>query len=651
MGVAEGGVTLFRRAQEAASTVLRALAPDDTVSLVLAGRRAGGPEVVFPEPLAEHVEVQRAIDRATVQPLGTDLTGAVRAAEEVVAGSRTAGRSAMIVVFSDMQESGWDLPPRDTIRSDATDTAFVFVAIKPARPPANRAVTAVRYAATRPRVGVPFAIRPLVSLGNEGGDVDVHLVVGGARVAEQKAEHLPGGRWAAPRFYHTFREGGWHAGYVEVEDSHLPFDNRRYFALEVPTTTATVAVLAVNGSPSAVPHLDELFFLRLALTAAPEGQKEPFQLRAVGPAEVAGTDLAGFPLVVLANVEKLSDEAVEKLEGYVAGGGKLLVFLGDRVNPTFYNDALAGANRRHGGLLPARLGAIRDRQKGDPAGFISAVNYEHRALAAFGEPKLGSLLGPSLTFGAWPVTAPPSNVLMKSSKGLPLLCEKAFGKGQVLLFTSTCDRDWSDFPIRPAFLLWSRFLAEYLTQAPLSLQAGNATGDAVRLEAPASDKGPLWVRKPSGEKVIVPRASDGSGAYEFTDTLTPGVYTVLRSDQETRVGLFAVNVENVESDLTYLDDERDAEEVVAEIQARLGQPPLVNYVADPAALGEPARGGGWSVRLWDVVLVVVLLIGLSEPWLANRISSRLYGKVPAPVLAGPVAARVPLPQPVEGGAR
>src|SRR5262249_47432719 len=127
MGVTEGGVSLFRRAQEAASAVLKALAPEDTVSLVLAGRRAGGPAGLFPEPIADRDEVQRAIDRARVQPLGTDLTGAVRAAEALAAGSRAAGRGVAVYVFSDMQESGWELPPRETIRADATDTAFVFV--------------------------------------------------------------------------------------------------------------------------------------------------------------------------------------------------------------------------------------------------------------------------------------------------------------------------------------------------------------------------------------------------------------------------------------------------------------------------------------------------------------------------------------------
>ena len=356
MGYAENGVTLFRRAQEAATTVLRSLGPNDTASVVLAGRKAAGPEVLFAEPTADHDEVQRAIDRAKVSLLGADLTGAIKKAEELAAGGRAAGLAASVYVFSDLQESGWDMPSSDTVRADALDVSFFFIGVRPKAPPANRAVTAVRYAATRPRVGVPFAVRPLLALGNDDGkDVNVRLYLDGARVGEQKVERLPGGKWAAPRFYHTFQAGGWHGGHVEIDDDALPADNKRYFAVEVPETTETTPILAVNGAPSNVPHQDELFFLRIALTATPEGQREPFRIQAVGPSEVAGAELSKFPLVVLANVERMSDNAVEKLEDYVGEGGKLLVFLGDKVNADFYNETLAGANRRNGGLLPGRI--------------------------------------------------------------------------------------------------------------------------------------------------------------------------------------------------------------------------------------------------------------------------------------------------------
>ncbi len=99
------------------------------------------------------------------------------------------------------------------------------------------------------------------------------------------------------------------------------------------------------------------------------------------------------------------------------------------------------------------------------------------------------------------------------------------------------------------------------------------------------------------------------------------------------MGLFAVNLDTYESDLTYLDDPLSDESVkdrtirvVAELQSRLGQPPLVSYVDDPSTLADALGGGRRSLKLWDILLVFVLLIGLFEPWLANQISRRLYGR-------------------------
>jgi len=259
------------------------------------------------------------------------------------------------------------------------------------------------------------------------------------------------------------------------------------------------------------------------------------------------------------------------------------------------------------------------------------------------EPSLGKLLGPSLTFRALELDASNAEVLMKSSAGLPLLCEKEYGKGRVLLFASTCDREWNVFAGRPGFVLWSHFLAEYLTQSPLAEQPSHRTGDLIRLPAPPGEKEGLWVRKPDRTLAVALRSNDGSGDFEFSDTLVPGVYTVLKNDRETSVGLFAVNVETYESDLSYLDDdftdlsgEDQRSAIEAELKSRLGQPPLVRYIADVNTLADELGRSGGGLKLWDVLLVVVLFIALFEPWLANQISARLYARnVAAPSVVVP----------------
>src|SRR5205085_9494274 len=115
-------------------------------------------------------------------------------------------------------------------------------------------------------------------------------------------------RWAVPRFHHAFAAPGWHSGYVEITDNGLPADDRRYFAFEV---LDEVKVLAVNGAPSAVPRLDEMFFLKKALTASVAG-RSPIKLDVIDPNALAQTDLADYPLVILANVESVPAPVVEK---------------------------------------------------------------------------------------------------------------------------------------------------------------------------------------------------------------------------------------------------------------------------------------------------------------------------------------------------
>jgi hypothetical protein len=642
MGYTEDGVALLDRARAAAREVLDGLHPGDTASVVLAGRRAEGPEVLFPQPTPDLGDVTQAVNSVPVRALATDLTGAVLRAEEVLSHSQAATKE--VYVFSDLQESGWETPEEPTSRG-SSDALFFFVRVRP-KVVTNLAVTAVQYATARPMVGVPFAIRAhIASQGDQPRPADVRLYIDGQKVSERRLEKLPDGRWAVPRFFHTFTTGGWHSGYVEVPDDNLTLDNRRYFAFEV---LDQVPVLAVNGAPSQVPHLDELLYLKFALTGAQEPDKVPVKLKEIVPADLANADLTGYPLVILANVEALSDLAVERLEAFVDRGGSLLVFLGDKVNATVYNQNLAAPNRLHGGLLPGRLLKV----EGDPAGpetfaSIATVDYDYTPLESFRDSRIDFT---RVTFKAlWGVDAGSAAVLMRASTGAPLLCEKAFGKGRVLLFTSTCDRDWTNFPTRPAYLPWVYQLVGYLAQDPLVPQAFYTTGSRVRVPVSAAEGIPqLVIKKPDGTLGRVTTSpEDPDDPVGFTDTAQTGIYTLLAPDQKDKAPLVAVNLDGYESRLTSLDDVlaepgTDAATRTEKVEAGLKEyfpgRPLVTYVDDPSGVSEASLSARRGVKLWDIVLAVVLFIALFEPWLANRISARHYS-------LGPQAAPVGRPSP------
>ena len=51
---------------------------------------------------------------------------------------------------------------------------------------------------------------------------------------------------------------------------------------------------------------------------------------------------------------------------------------------------------------------------------------------------------------------------MRAPAGDPILAEKRFGRGRVMLFTSSIDRDWTNFPLQASYVPWLYRLVGYL---------------------------------------------------------------------------------------------------------------------------------------------------------------------------------------------
>jgi hypothetical protein len=641
MSYRENDRSLLDRAREAALKVLDELEEGDVASIVVCGRTASGPEAIFDEPVPDLGDVRQAIESTQTTGLGTDLSGAVARAEQIVA-SGPSDASREIYIFSDLQDSGWELREESVPAELAAECSYVFVSVRPEQPQ-NLAVTAVQYAASRPVVGVPFEIRPHIRNGGDGSvPCDVELFIDGKKVGEQHLDGIAAGRWSVPVFHHRFDSGGWHSGYVQVQDATLDADNRRHFAVEV---VGSIRILAVNGAPSAVRRADELFFLDAALRAG-STEASAVDMDVVVGERLGDTELDPYQIVVLANVGQLTAKAVEQLEAYVDGGRNLLVFSGDRTSIRFHNQSLVGSNRMHGGLLPGPLtGIVGDASSDEPRAGVGEVDSNHVVLASFetdDDPGAPNLLS-SVTLKAWHGIDPgDSRVLMRTTTGEPLLCERDFGRGRVMWFGSTCDHDWTNFPARPAFLPWLYRLIAYLAQEPLGENNVFPTGEHVVLPVSGLDGLPqLLVRKPDGTVSHARPGEHGAGSLSFAETDQAGVYTVYPADDEDQSRLFVANLEAWESDLTYLDDvlaESAAEDDeslsrVDRIQQGMKETllpgrPFVSFVAQPADVSELSAGVGRGLRLWDWFLMLALAVALVEPWFANQISLRHYLKQP-----------------------
>ena len=641
----ERGV-LLERAKAGALAILNELAPvrGDKVTVVLAGQRDTGPQVLFDEPTTDLEAARQAVREVTPTDLATDLTGAVRAAaralgvDEAASGS---GEGGEIYVFSDMAEPALPIGP---IAEPGTRAGLLMVATRPEEPaPANLSVDAIQYGAARPMLRVPFTFRTLLTNhGPATRTATVSLMVDDEAVSRQEVD-LPAGRSRIVRFTHRFTKPGWHCGRAVIaggegaEAESLTADDRRFFAVHVEDR---LRLLAINGAPSHVAAQDELFFFRLALTVRPQdtaaatgarGIDAPIIVDQISPVEVALPRLRDYRLVVMANVSNLSPAALEALEKYVDQGGSLIITLGDRVDADAYN-TWVGEHRLHGGLLPGRLVRLTETpaepvlpaagQAGAP--FIAAVDETHPALAGFTRGDLGTLSSVRLTT-RYQIQPRDADVLMRDATGRPILIERRFGQGRVMLFASTIDRDWTDFPVQPTYVPWLYRLVSYLAQQQTERANFVRTGQVVRLPTSATRLQPLQVERPDGKVGYGrpdPRHTSAAAPTVFTETEQAGVYQV-RSATEGESGpprlMFAANVPAEESVQRAASRE--------EIEAVAGDDTSVVYIHEPESVTDAGAMARHGYGLWNLLLRLALVVALVEPWVANRLSKRRAAQV------------------------
>jgi hypothetical protein len=268
--------------------------------------------------------------------------------------------------------------------------------------------------------------------------------------------------------------------------------------------------------------------------------------------------------------------------------------MGDQVEPEEYAKQLPG-------LLPAALHVVKTAPEGRGARFAE-VDLGHPALSVFqGEAKEG-LVG--VRVSRYVLAKPGARgasprVLASYDDGAPALLEARRGKGRVLLFTSTADRDWTDWPIRTSFLPAMQRFAGWL-----------AGGLDARREPPGRVGEPRAIRLEEGEALAALVGPDGrerrraeldraglredDGALRFTPR-EPGLW---------QVRIAAGGVERLEPRLAFAvafdPRESDTRRLLPdELTAWLGG--AAHARVDGDAQG---GGGGPEVPLWSILLVV-----------------------------------------------
>jgi hypothetical protein len=543
------GTSLFERGRDEARDALADLRPEEPATVLV----CTGSPLPPAAPGFDRSKLRQTIDEAQPTYAAADLSRCLDLAARSLEESPMAGKR--LVVVSDLTAGSMRLEsPPPAVKAPTGETVRPEVVLRDA---ANGKDALPNHALVDLKVepalqAGPRSFQFTFTVKNFGGTPlkDLEAAVrSGDTVLGKGFVDVPANGTAQKSLTVRFPQGGTVVGHGTLTPDGLAEDDRRAFVLAVPRP---LKALVVNGSPNATRYRDEAFFMEAALSAP----GSPVQV-AVRDAEAGWReDLANYDLVYLLNVPAPDDAGAAKLRAFVENGGGLFVSMGDHVDPEAYNTRL-------GGLLPRNLRLVRtsverdDPDADDKAAKLAQVKVEHPLFAPFTGRAEEGLVGARfyrymlLEADGGGVPQGASQVLATYSDGAPAVAVARRGKGRVALFTSTVDRDWSDFPIRTSFLpLMQRFAAYLAGSLEEREEQRVRVGETLALR-PEGTQTVSAVKAPDGTEV--PHKAQPDGTVLVGPVEQPGTFSVLGGDGKPVSALaFAATLDPAESDLSRL---------------------------------------------------------------------------------------------------
>jgi hypothetical protein len=587
----------FKQAKEAARLLVTSLSDGDR-------------GVIIPTTLAENetfrMKGEREVLVRDVQGIeladgASNIAAALSKAYELL--NEPAGQKE-IRLITDMALTGWDQFSIASLKQYDPSVPIRIIRVGRRQQPLNGTIKEIRLKGQGVGVDLPLHLEAIVAnFGDqEIKDVLLQLNIDGQN-KEQKLTSIAPRAETTVNFQATLAQAGSHFGQIALKKEGLAGSSVQYFTVEAQDK---LKILLVDGDPQTSLVQSETFFLSRALNPSGERDASLF-LPTVAIADgLAAASLDAYQVVMLSNVSTIPDAFVGKLRDFLHQGGGLLIFAGDRLQPQQYNLKLFQSSPP---LFPAE---IREKKLAAEATGekIEKLDLSHPGLKSFSDPILLESLKSARVWGYSRIAAPGKTAIISLANGDPLLVEHKTGQGRVLFLTTTADRDWSDLPLKTAYLPLIQSLATYLAGGKRgSIDTGISVGDAKTLALPPGHVGKTTkVTKPNKQEREAPIIPDKDRAQvTFNDNDRAGVYrlSLPPSQQQEAPRLYAVNSPFLESRLEEIGER--------ELQAKLKPIPLEVVPI------ESLEKGGKRMDLALPTLAFLIITLLLEGWIAQRI--------------------------------
>jgi hypothetical protein len=642
-----GGQTRFEKGIAAAEDLVRKSSPGDGFTVVFLD---GPPRTIVPGPSNVQDRVLKEIQELKPSHAAADTAAVLSIVSDSLARSPREYARRQVTFFTDLQRSAWAnaLPrPDETIPEawaqilkgkDGRKSADVAVVDLAGADVENLAVANLELGDALALLDTPATVTATIQnhgsterrlvrlellLGRPSASGTESLVSVETRVIDAIPAHGSASATFSLEGSRTgFRTRGIHVVQVRLMDGDdLPMDDARSLAVEVREGIHAMIVDGRKGESDPLRRAGE----HLSRALVPPGAtaaETPARLHRPGSqwpataddrwvlspmefADPAVGDPAGAECIFLCDVGLLTPAIVAKLEAHLKRGGGVVIGLGpnaaaakEAYNRLLYNDG--------NGILPGPLIEVAASPPDDPGFRLGGDEeaFRRAPLAAFRDDNARAGLV-TVPFRAYvkmdapadgrarrllsfvPAAAPADAPGAVRKRPDPGIVEWSRHRGRVMVYTSSFNQDWTDWPVLPSFLPFAHEVLRFAAANPDRHTLN--VGDTLEEYFPASTagltaglNGPNGLTAPS----LLVSLRDEAGVVSFSNTRLSGIYYLGIGSARDRI--FAVNpAESIPAGGSEFD------------LSRAGMPEFkavgpVQVVSDPSEV-KPADGASFSV--------------------------------------------------------
>lgn len=332
-------------------------------------------------------------------------------------------------------------------------------------------------------------------------------------------------------------------GKISLEGDEFVSDNTKYFSIQVPESRE---VLWVTSADQAI---QDFSYTQLVLDASNQSDAQlNYQKIEIGEFESA--NIEAFEAIIFDGVRSIPEFVFERLQNFVQNGGGIVLFPSEQSDILSYNNFFELYNAGE------FVGVVGDYASFNSIASGNQIQIDHPIFTELFDSEENEQIrvtNPEIFYfyRFQPSTSPGGFNVITLNTGDPLIREKRFGDGRIMISAIGNDPGWSNFGVKPLF---APFYYRSLLYIASSAEGGlieHILGDEFKWSGNISSDNLVLI---NGDDEIVPEVRNSSLGLELTYSALnwePGFVSIQNDEEKYQV---AVNIDISESEFVNIDD-------------------------------------------------------------------------------------------------